>query len=457
MRLIFHNIKLLIILCASFISLGCSTVGQIENAPISEQNDSELTSGALFSAARAGDPGEITLVLAFSGGGTRASALSYGVLEELRDTSVTIRGESTRLLDEVDFISSVSGGSITAAYYGLFREKIFYDFKDKLLTRDLKDQIISTVLNPFRWFSNLGITDYTVGIYADAGFGEYTFGDMLKRGPPYVAINATDLSQGARFSFLQDYFNLICSDLSTFPVARAVAASAAMPVLFDPVVLKNYDTCDVSDSVNFLSSKTSVGRHSIRDTASAALSYSNKKERPFVHLVDGGVSDNLGLRIITDPVELTGGINNYLKMIHGEDSYSIPRHFAIIAVNASVKADSSIDKNSHPPSLRQTLNAVTDAQLQLYNNETTDLIKLKLEQWVEETKTQENPVEAHLITIELKSVSPERLRSRLNLIPTTLGLPEEEVELLINTGRKLLRESPQFQELLKHISSQRKP
>tara|TARA_B100000676_G_scaffold303214_1_gene353380 strand:- start:46 stop:369 length:324 start_codon:yes stop_codon:yes gene_type:complete len=103
--------------------------------------------------------------------------------------------------------------------------------------------------------------------------------------------------------------------------------------------------------------------------------------------------------------------------------------------------------------MRQTLNAVTDAQLQLYNNETTDLIKLKLEQWVDETKTQGIPVEAHLISIELKSVSSDRLRNRLNLIPTTLGLPEEEVELLIGTGRKLLRENPQFQKLLKSISS----
>ena len=453
MKLLFYKIRLLVILSASVTSLGCSTIEQIKNEPISGKNDTELTSGTLFSAARAGNPKGITLILAFSGGGTRASALSYGVLEELRDTNVTIGGKSTRLLDEVDFISSVSGGSITAAYYGLFRDKIFYDFKDKLLTRDLKEQIISTVLNPLRWFSNLGITDHTVGIYADAGFGEYTFGDMLEKGPPYIAINATDLSQGARFSFLQDYFNLICSDLSTFPVARAVAASAAMPLLFDPIVLKNYDTCGIKDSINFLSSKTSIGKHSIRNTASAALSYSNKKERPFVHLVDGGVSDNLGLRIITDPVELTGGIVNYFSMIHGEDSYSIPRHFAIIAVNASVKVDSSMDKSSTPPSMRQTLNAVTDAQLQLYNNETTDLIKLKLEQWVDETKTQGIPVEAHLISIELKSVSSDRLRNRLNLIPTTLGLPEEEVELLIGTGRKLLRENPQFQKLLKSISS----
>ena len=109
MKLLFYKIRLLVILSASVTSLGCSTIGQIKNEPISGKNDTELTSGTLFSAARAGNPKGITLILAFSGGGTRASALSYGVLEELRDTNVTIGGKSTRLLDEVDFISSVSG------------------------------------------------------------------------------------------------------------------------------------------------------------------------------------------------------------------------------------------------------------------------------------------------------------------------------------------------------------
>jgi NTE family protein len=70
-----------------------------------------------------GTPGnseDLLLLLTFSGGGTRAAALSYGVLEELRKTEVVIDGKKRRLLDEVDGISSVSGGSFTAGYYGLF-------------------------------------------------------------------------------------------------------------------------------------------------------------------------------------------------------------------------------------------------------------------------------------------------------------------------------------------------
>src|SRR4051794_26574425 len=70
-------------------------------------------------SARPAQANDILFVLAISGGGTRAAALGYGVMEELRRTVVTIHGEKRRLLDEVDVISAVSGGSLPATYYGL--------------------------------------------------------------------------------------------------------------------------------------------------------------------------------------------------------------------------------------------------------------------------------------------------------------------------------------------------
>ena len=73
----------------------------------------------------------LLVLLAFSGGGTRAAAFSYGVLEKLARTEIIWDGRRRRLLDEVDLISSVSGGSFTAAYYGLFGDRIFEDFEEK--------------------------------------------------------------------------------------------------------------------------------------------------------------------------------------------------------------------------------------------------------------------------------------------------------------------------------------
>jgi len=69
---------------------------------------------------------------------------------------------------------------------------------------------------------------------------------MNKPGRPQILINASDLGHGVRFTFIQEYFNLLCSDLSSYPVARAVTASSAVPVLFHPVVVENYADCGFS-------------------------------------------------------------------------------------------------------------------------------------------------------------------------------------------------------------------
>ena len=65
----------------------------------------------------------------------------------------------------------------------------------------------------------------------------------IAKGSPLVLINASDLGYGVRFSFVQNYFNLLCSDISDYPVARAVTASSAVPILFEPVVVENYQDC----------------------------------------------------------------------------------------------------------------------------------------------------------------------------------------------------------------------
>ena len=171
-----------------------------------------------------------------------------------------------------------------------------------------------------------------------------------------------------------------------------------------------------------------------------------------MHLVDGGISDNLGLRMLLDTVEFAGGMKEYLDMAHQGENYLPSKQFVIIVVNASVKADSDIDHYSSPPTITQTINAVTDAQLHLYNNETLELAQSLLDEWTVEMSTDDRPVHAHLIVVELKSVKPDSLSSRLNLIPTTLGLPEEEVDLLIETGRRLLRQNEEYQLLLKQLS-----
>jgi len=182
--------------------------------------------------------------LAFSGGGTRSAAFSYGLLEQLRKTEISWEGKRRRFLDEVDTISSVSGGSFTAAYFALFGERIFDDFERKFLQRNVETGILGKVLSPINWFrlfsEGYNRADLAADYYDEILFEGKTYGDLQARGKPFILINATDMSNGFGFTFNQAYFDVICSDISKFPISRAVTASSAFPVAFTPISLQSY-------------------------------------------------------------------------------------------------------------------------------------------------------------------------------------------------------------------------
>jgi NTE family protein len=178
---------------------GCASYGVIDNDELSE-----ATSTQSYSVKAQGDrrvSGDIALTLAFSGGGTRAAALAYGVMQELRDTTVRIDGRKRRLLDEVDTISSVSGGSFTSAYYGLYGDRIFEDYEKVFLRRNVESGLIHGVLNPLNWFRSTGPTEMAIKLYEKQVFHGATFADMHRQGGPLILINASDLGYGVRFSF----------------------------------------------------------------------------------------------------------------------------------------------------------------------------------------------------------------------------------------------------------------
>jgi len=136
-------------LLVALLATGCATL-RAPNRPVDRIDlESGYRPQRILAARTLGD---LVLVVTFSGGGTRAAALAYGVLEELRDTRVTIGGQPKRLLDEIDTISSVSGGSFTAAYYGLFGDRIFEDFDERFLKRDVGRDLLLRIFWPQNFF-----------------------------------------------------------------------------------------------------------------------------------------------------------------------------------------------------------------------------------------------------------------------------------------------------------------
>lgn len=177
----------------------------------------------------AGDTNSDSLLvcLTFSGGGTRAAALAYGVMQELRETPIQGPSGARTLLAEVDCISAVSGGSFAAAYYGLFGERIFQDFCGRFLDRNIQRELAVQLANPATlarlaspYFSR---SDLAAELYDRTIFEHRPYAALVGR-RPYVILNATDPATGDRFEFTQEQFDVLGSDLAPYPVARAVAA-----------------------------------------------------------------------------------------------------------------------------------------------------------------------------------------------------------------------------------------
>ena len=371
--------------------------------------------------------------------------MAYGVMQELRDTVIAVNGESRRLLDEVDTISSVSGGSFTSAYYGLHGDGIFETFEDKFLRFDMDKHLVYGIFNPILWFDSKGRTDMAVDYYQKQVFHGATFADMMHSGLPLIVINASDLAYGIRFSFVQEYFNLLCSDLASFPVARAVAASSAVPVIFSPVVLQNYSGCSDGDIDWLAAAKARSGDDAELEMLSFGLeTYANKDQRKFVHLVDGGITDNTGLRAAYDIIEILGGSKTYLELTRK----ATPSQFVVIAVNASTDPMFDMDESNEAPSMATSMNAVSGVQLHRYNAATIELLQNSLETWTQDVSTPDQTVTPYFIEVSFEDIRAPEVRRFLNKIPTAFSLSDEQVDTLIESGRDLLRNNPVFQQLL---------
>lgn len=425
---------------------GCTTYGSLENESLVK---TENHSGYSLQNYQANETrsDSITLVLAFSGGGSRAAALSYGVMKALRDATVEIDGEQARLLDQIDLITSVSGGSFTAAYYGLYGDQLFERFEDDFLRKDYVTEWIYGLASPLLWFSSQGRTDIATRLYEEQLFRNATFADLQRQNAPLILLNATDLGGGIRFSFIQEYFDLLCSDISSYPIARAVTASSAVPIMLNPVVLENHKGC-LNPSQNYLRNlddkKLDTLSPHLVDTLRSLRSYEQKNEREFIHLVDGGITDNLGLMAFYEMVELAGGIQPFMERIGTRPS----ERLVIISVNASAKPRYNIESTNEIPEIEDTINAVTDTQLHRYNAATLDLIRKSMERWSDELGRWWKPVDPFLIEVSFDGVQQEQQRLFLNQIPTSLSLSPEQADALIRAGEQLVNDNPEFQRLL---------
>jgi predicted acylesterase/phospholipase RssA len=288
-----RSIGLIVATCASL--LGCASVHNIPvNVPLGGSGVTDkLTIGFEDPAAR----DDLLIGLSFSGGGTRAAAFSFGVLQEM--DRVRMPHATDSMFDRIDFISGVSGGSVTAAYVGLKKRAALVDFRERFLLRNAEEGLQTTLsLGTIgRAFSG-GINDSTgFTKWLDANlFDGANFGQFRNVGSPRVWINASDIYNRVPFVFDATAFTAICSDISQYPLSNAVAASAAVPIAFAPAVVQAFPgTCN--EPLPTWIARAAADRNAPPMLSSYAKAVVRYREGavPYIKLMDGGLVDNYGI------------------------------------------------------------------------------------------------------------------------------------------------------------------
>lgn len=276
-----------------------------------------LAEGTQPSQTRATD--EITLAelqngifvgIAMSGGGSRAANFSAAILLEL---------EEMGFLQTASALSSVSGSSLTSAYYGLSgRDKNRWNWekvRDLFLTDFQTHWLARWFFPPYMlayWFTDFDRSDIMKTVFDRFLFEGKTFSDMGEVGPK-ILINATSLISEKRFVFTEKKFENLDSRIDTFPVSEAVMASGAFPGAFHNVTLKDYRT---------------------------------KTER-YVHLFDGGPADNLGVETLLEILEKLYSKENKPRgcFLFVVDAYTMERGKGVYERDTRHFTDFLIDDN----------------------------------------------------------------------------------------------------------------
>jgi len=420
-------------------------------------------------SATAGDTDDSTQLLmsvTFSGGGTRAAAFAFGVLEALHATEIEFDGKRRRMSDEIDLLSSVSGGSVTAAYFALNGERTFASLPERWLYHDVQRDLTLRMFSPRSWMRLLsphfGRSEIAAEYLEQRLFHGATFADLIGNNAPATILNATDMTLGARFSFDQEEFDSLCSDLSRFPIARAVAASFAVPVLFSPVTLRNYSSESCGYTLpDWARAELERGFTTTRryQEASRLDAYVGARAPRFVHLIDGGVADNLGLR---GTIERSAGAGGFAELV---DSVGFRRFRRVvhIVVNAQTELGVSWGDSERSPGLFSTVWSSATVPINRYNCETVEAFRESQASWLDAVRRMrcDGPakmdvlacadIDAYFIEVSFAQHPDAAERTYLGTLPTTFRLSREQVDRVRAAAGLLLRSSPEFVRLVNDL------
>jgi NTE family protein len=441
--------------------MGCEYVRPTLNAPLTQWDPAGGYRWSALMKPEEGNSDSLFIMASFSGGGTRASTLAFGVLREMARHQITWEGKQKRLLDELDHINALSGGTFTGGYYALFGDRIFHDFEGRFLRKDWESEIKSRIFrSPGNWFRlwspYYGRAHIMSDLLDEALFEGKTYGDLIQqRTRPSLIIHASDMATLSRFEFSQAQFDLICSDLSRLPIARASAASATLPLVLSPITLKSYAGECAYQPPDWLLAASKSENQAQRQRAKEMLSYLDVHKRPYIHLLDGGLSDNVALRGIVEAAAVRGGIHNLAK---GSGVTKVKK-LVILSVNAETSPDVKDYRSDEVPVFSRAFSSLVDIPINRYSMDTRLILRFAVERWRQEIRADPPKPDSafapnadiYFIDVNFTAVEDVAEQEYLMKIPTTLYLTDEQIERLLLAASRLMRNDPEFQRLMKDL------
>ncbi len=409
------------------------------------------------------------VMLTFSGGGTRAAALADGVLHALAETEVKGKDGMVPLASQIDVVSSVSGGSVTAAYFALGGIDGLGDLEKNFLYSDIMSVLIArTVLDPLQLlYPRIDILE---GYLDDDVFHHKTYQDLIdadaagRNRRPYVVLNAADMASGSVFSFNQDQFDLICADLAGLKIADAVSASAAFPVALSALTIKNRAPCDAQHKaastegsgwednggapepvriVNDRAVEAGLGVNYPKAEnlarfrrGTVALTYLNRdRKKDYIQLLDGGIADNLGLTL---PLTLLTSPSESPSFLNWVNTGKVNK-LLLVVVNARGQADNDFGTRARPPGISDTLGTAIGTPIDATSFQLLGQLDLLI-------GDRFKPRSVVLIDFDL--IVDRDCRAHFHNMPTSWTLPREDVDDLIALGKAMVLQSPRYKDIV---------
>ena len=399
---------------------------------------------------------ENLVIVTFSGGGSRAVSLGYGVLEQFQQATVRPTERGDTLLQNIDVVYGVSGGSVLAAYLALEGQETIPKFKEFFLKKDFQKKVINEVFSlsnvPRLTSPQFGRSDLLQEQLNLALYNGKTFADLArKRKGPFAVINATDMTAEQKVSFTQDFFDWLCVDLNDIEIARAVAASSAVPLIFSPITLNNHAGFCHAESKKAFLMQTQPGNRLLLNNFNAMQKrlarYQDSVEQPYLHLVDGGLTDNLGLASLLDMSNLLS-----VRKLYAELKKSALRHVVVVSVNAQNERTSHIDKSADVPGVREVVDTVINVPIDKATESTVQYSQKFANQWNAYAKRQRDAkIKVYFVNVSLKDLPEGQLKKDVLNIGTSFYLPESDVDKLREAAKILLMQSKEYHAALKAL------